>query len=92
MESKSHGLLDQWLSQISTLYQASLEDFANMSAVERLDQMCELNVLLNYENVLHSTIVKQAQRRGQKLTIHAWIYNLHDGIVKPLEMAEVNLA
>jgi carbonic anhydrase len=35
-------------------------------------------------NVSHTTIVRDAWRRGQALTVHGWIYGLQDGLLKDL--------
>jgi carbonic anhydrase len=36
------------------------------------------------ENVARSNIVQNAWARGQELTIHGWIYDIHDGILRKL--------
>ena len=35
-------------------------------------------------HVARTTIVQDAWRRGQPLTLHAWIYRLQDGLVRDL--------
>jgi carbonic anhydrase len=35
-------------------------------------------------NVGHTTIVQDAWHRGQELTIHGWIYDLGDGLLRDL--------
>jgi len=54
---------------------------------ERRDRLCELNVLEQVINVCQTTIVQDAWERGQKLTVHSWVYSLEDGIVRDLGMA-----
>jgi carbonic anhydrase len=36
--------------------------------------------------VCHTTIVQDAWRRGQPLTVHGWIYSLGDGLLRDLGM------
>jgi len=36
-------------------------------------------------NVSETTVVKEAWERGQKLTVHGWIYSIADGIYHDLE-------
>jgi carbonic anhydrase len=50
----------------------------------RLDRLCELNVVEQALHVCQTTIVKDAWRRGQPLTIHGWIYGLRDGLLRDL--------
>jgi carbonic anhydrase len=37
--------------------------------------------------VLRTNIVQDAWERGQQLSIHGWIYRLHDGILRELTVA-----
>ena len=50
----------------------------------RIDRLCELNVIEQVVNVARTTIVQDAWQRGQPLTVHGWIYGLHDGLVRDL--------
>ncbi|HHH39083.1 MAG TPA: carbonic anhydrase, partial [Sedimenticola sp.] len=38
-------------------------------------------------NVCNTTIVKDAWRRGAELSVHGWIYNIQDGIIRELQPA-----
>jgi carbonic anhydrase len=51
---------------------------------QRLDRLCELNVIDQVLNVAQTTIVQGAWRRGQELTVHGWIYGLEDGLLRDL--------
>lgn len=53
----------------------------------KLDRLCELNVLEQAHNVCRTTIVRDAWSRGQALTINAWIYRLSDGLLKELGLS-----
>jgi len=46
--------------------------------------MCELNVIELVDALSHTTIVQDAWRRSQRLTIHGLIYGLQDGLIKDL--------
>jgi carbonic anhydrase len=37
-------------------------------------------------NVCQTTIVEDAWSRGQPLSVHGWVYSLHDGRVRQLGM------
>ena len=45
----------------------------------RFRRLVELNAINSAENLCHSTIVQNAWKSGQKLTVHAWAYDLSDG-------------
>ncbi len=57
------------------------------SEEERLDRLCELNVIQQVANVSHTGIVQNAWRRGQSLSLHGYIYGIKDGRWKSLNMA-----
>ena len=81
------GLVDNWLRHIRDVYMAhrdELESIADPAA--RRDRLCELNVATQVANVCHSTIVQDAWRRGQPLTVHGWLYELADGLLRDLDL------
>ncbi|MBA3253341.1 MAG: carbonic anhydrase, partial [Burkholderiaceae bacterium] len=51
---------------------------------QRIDRLCELNVIEQVANVCQTTIVRDAWDRGQKLAVHGWVYGLKDGLVSDL--------
>jgi len=38
-------------------------------------------------NVCQTSIVRDAWQHGQELTVHGWIYGLHDGLIRDLGLA-----
>ncbi len=78
------GLIDNWLRAIKALYHQSREQFTGLDDEARVDLLCELNVQRQVRNVCHTTIVQNAWKRGQSLSVHGWIYGLKDGLVKDL--------
>lgn len=86
-EATRHGLIDNWLRHIQdtvNLHSNLLEMIADRN--EKLDRLCELNVAEQVQNVGETTIVQDAWNRGQELEIHGWIYGLHDGLIRDLEI------
>ncbi len=85
MQNGELGLIDNWLRNIKDIYyqhKSALELVA--SPEERVNRLCELNVIEQVKNVAHTTIVQSAWRQGQPLTIHGWIYGLQDGLLRDL--------
>ena len=88
MENKAHGLIDNWLRNIKDVYQGHRERLdAIQDAREKLDLLCELNVVDQVANVCHTTIVQDAWRRGQALAVHSWIYSIQDGLLRDLNFS-----
>ncbi|MDT8317915.1 MAG: carbonate dehydratase [bacterium] len=91
MDNKEHGLIDNWLRHIKDVYryhEAKLDAITNHQ--ERIDLLCELNVIEQVSNICHTTIVQNAWKSGQKVAVHGWIYNIKDGILKNLDVCITN--
>lgn len=85
LENNKLGLIDYWLRNIRDVYynnEALMNELEDPT--ERLNRLCELNVLQQVDNIARSNIVQNAWARGQELSIHGWIYDIHDGILHKL--------
>lgn len=91
LEDARLGLIDNWLRHVQDVYtkhKSELEQLANEQA--RFDRLCELNVLEQVRHVCQTTIVRDAWERGQALSVHGWIYGLHDGLLQDLGICVTN--
>ncbi len=79
------GLADNWLRHVGDVAQkhAALLERVELESM-RHARLCELNVIEQVVNACQSTVVQDAWTRGQALSVHAWIYGLHDGVVRQL--------
>ena len=85
MEQADHGLADNWLRNIKDIYYRYEDKMTDLSTLQqRYDLLCELNVLTQMANVCHTTIIQNAWHRGQELTVHGWIYDIRDGLLRDL--------
>lgn len=92
MENKEHGLIDNWLQNIKDVYryhQARIDVLQDER--EKINLLCELNVIEQVANICHTTIVQNAWKSGRELTVHGWIYSIEDGILKDLNVCTTNL-
>ncbi len=81
------GLIDNWLRHIQDVRSKHRADLERLPGeVEQQHRLCELNVIEQVTNVARTTVVRGAWDRGQKLTVHGWIYDLHDGLLQDLDM------
>jgi len=88
MRNKEYGLIDNWLRHIKDVYErhrTTLEGIADETT--RARKLCELNVLQQVAHVAHTTIAQDAWRRGRSLSVHGFIYDVHDGLLKDLGLA-----
>jgi carbonic anhydrase len=79
------GLIDNWLRHVQDIADRHRGLFTRaMTDAQSADRLCELNVLEQTSNVCRTTIVQDAWRRGQPLSIHGWIYRLRNGLIRDL--------
>jgi len=87
LENVRLGLIDNWLRHIQDVgrdYRIELEAAENREA--RLDKLCEINVIEQVMNAGQTTVMQDAWRRGQEISIHGWIYHITDGIFQDLHV------
>jgi carbonic anhydrase len=86
-ENHHLGLIDNWLRHVRDVRQKHDGALCAEANVEnRLDRLCELNVVEQAHNVCHTTIVQGAWERGQPLAVHGWIYRIQDGLIRDLNI------
>jgi carbonic anhydrase len=81
----SLGLIDNWLRHVQDVrdrHDAVVKREPDDD--QRIARLCELNVVEQVIHVCRTTIVEDAWRRGQAVTIHGWIYDLQDGLLRDL--------
>jgi carbonic anhydrase len=83
MQAQPLGLIDNWLRHIRDVHLWNREELAAIKDPNaRADRLAELNVEAQVANVCHTTIVQDAWRRGQRVSVHSWIYRLSDGLIQ----------
>ena len=73
------------LAHLSRKELAQIEDES-----DKVDRLCELNVVRQVRNLAHTTIVQDCWDRGQELAVHGLIYGLDNGLVKDLGVSLSN--
>lgn len=88
MQNNQLGLIDNWLRHVKDVYHKHQVELDTVTGeTERLNRLCELNVVEQVYNVSHTTIVQSAWAHGQPLAVHGWIYSLHDGLLRDLRIS-----
>ncbi len=83
LENHALGLIDNWLRHVRDVRQKHEQTLSRIRDDEqRLDLLCELNVVEQVQHVCATTIVQQAWRNGQELSVHGWVYGLRNGIIQ----------
>lgn len=83
LEDSRLGLIDNWLRNVQRVAHRHRELLDGLATHEdRVNRLCELNVIEQVVNVAQTTVVQDAWLRGQKLAVHGWVYSLTDGILR----------
>jgi carbonic anhydrase len=80
------GLVDNWLRHIKDVRDRHHVILDATPASAKLDVLCELNVIEQVMNVAHTTVLQDAWARGQKISLHGWVYGLKDGLLQDLHI------
>ena len=78
------GLADNWLRHVHDVKMRHRKRLDHLPVAVQEDVLCEMNVIEQVGNVALSNVMQDAWSRGQKVTVHGWIYGLGDGLVKDL--------
>jgi carbonic anhydrase len=79
------GLSDNWPRHVQDVRRKHHGNLASLDDPARAaDRLCELNVIEQVLHVCETTIARDAWERGQQLSVHGWIYGLHDGLLRDL--------
>jgi carbonic anhydrase len=92
LDNREHGLIDNWLRNIKDIYryhQTKIDQLQNEK--DKVDLLCELNIIEQVANICHTTIVQSAWKSGQDLVVHGWIYSIEDGILRDLDVCMKNV-
>ncbi len=85
MGNQSIGLIDNWIRHIKDVYRLH-EDYLNSitDEDERFNKFVEVNAQEQVFDLAKTSIVQNAWRNGQDLTLHGWTYGLNSGYVTDL--------
>ena len=88
LDDQRHGLVDNWLRHVHDVRLRYSDQLAKITDIDaRAARLCELNVIDQVENVENTTTFADARARGQELTVHGWIYDVADGLLRDLKVA-----
>lgn len=81
------GLIDNWLRHVQDVHHKHRGSLAAIGdETERSSRLCEVNVIEQVMHVCQTTMARDAWARGQELAVHGWIYGLHDGQLRDLNI------
>lgn len=87
MENNSIGIIDNWIRHIKDVYRLHKSELdAIEDEKERFNRFVETNVREQVLDLAKTSIVQAAWEKGQKLSLHGWVYGLNNGYVTDLNV------
>uniref|UniRef100_UPI004048C697 carbonate dehydratase n=1 Tax=Flavobacterium sp. TaxID=239 RepID=UPI004048C697 len=85
MGNSSIGIIDNWIRHIKDVYRFHQKYLDSISdEKERFNKFVELNVKEQVMDLAKTSIVQNAWKNGQELSLHGWVYGLNSGYVTDL--------
>ena len=89
LSNDTFGILDKWLINLKKIRDANSELLDSLPHdLAREDALAELSVKQQVQNLINTTIIRDAWKNEMRPGIHGWIYGLEDGLLKPLVMVQ----
>ena len=87
MGNDSIGIIDNWIRHIKDLFRIHQEELLSIEDEEkRFNRLVELNVVEQVYDLAKTSIVQNAWKIGQELSLHGWVYGLNSGYVTDLDV------
>ncbi len=92
MQPQDLGVLNGWLRNIRDVYRLHKDELNGITdEAVRYNRLVELNVKEQCINVLKTAVVQQLYNETNYPTVHGWVYDLSNGILKDLQLDFVEL-
>jgi carbonic anhydrase len=82
------GTISHWLRHVRDVHALHSAEIAKLAPEERVNRMCELNVMEQAASLVKTSIIQEAWSKRKGPWIHAWVYSLADGALKELSSIE----
>jgi len=85
MTNHNFGIINKWIRNIKDVHRFHREEIDAIPDQDaQLNRMIELNVQEQVLNLAKTSIIQKSWKERQEPDLHGWVYDLHDGIVKPI--------
>lgn len=87
MGNQSYGIIDNWIRHIKDIYRYHAQELNQIKdETEKFNRFVELNVKEQVHDLAKTSIVQNAWKENQDLSIHGWVYGLNSGYVTDLNL------
>lgn len=85
LQGGTSGPVDEWLANARDVYAAHADEIAAQDGEEaKVNRLVEVNVRDQLVRLARTRTVRNAFARGAELWLHGWVYDIRDGLIKPL--------
>ena len=84
LEGGVTGPVDRWLDNAREVARTHADELDSVPEASRLDRLAEINVRDQLIKLARTDTVRAAFASDRELTLHGWIYDIRDGLLKPL--------
>ncbi len=89
MTDKQFGLVDNWIDHIKDVYRFNKIELDGISDMEaRGRRFVELNVIEQVQDLQKTAVIKAAWKNDKKPSLHGWVYDVANGLIKELITVE----
>ncbi|WP_233169312.1 SulP family inorganic anion transporter [Hymenobacter sp. BT523] len=87
MQNTEAGVVTSWLNSVREVMHRHQHELGSLETEpERYRRLVELNVIEQVYNLHQTAAVQAAHRRGAPLHLHGWVYDIHGGTIRDLEV------
>lgn len=85
MSGGTTGAVDRWLENARAVMRNHAEEIEGAGGIEaKINRFVEVNVRDQLVRLARTDIVQAAFSTGQPLHLHGWVYDIRDGLIKPM--------
>ena len=89
LEPSAPTHVDHWITHVRTVARLHADELETLhDKATRVRRLVELNVAEQVYNLSRVPAVRAAHDAGRSLELHGWVYGLHDGLLRDLELGE----
>jgi carbonic anhydrase len=83
MTNHNFGIINKWIRNIKDVYRIHSPEIEKLDQeTDKINRMVELNVQEQVINLAKTSIIQKAWKDCQMPSLHGWVYDLHDGLIK----------
>jgi len=88
MDDRKYGIVDNWIRHIKDVYMVYQERLEKITdPLKRENALIEYNVIEQVTHLSQTSIIQNAWAKRNGPWIHGWVYDIHDGLIKDLNIS-----